>query len=183
MKTFSILFIVLGCLTGCHGSKREHQRLHKNAGVFARIDTALNGNITYTPNLLRTPIDSQPILLSYFDSMPKPIPHGGEFYTYAATSISLKKYIFVSDGSFGIIRIGSNDIYVAKNYGKSIEIAGDTFKNVYHGNGYSIILYTKVLRNGNGMSYEKGRLTISNIKYDTTISIHGGYQISSNFYY
>jgi len=173
MRFFLFLLIVLFTSNGCVYHNKKEKIILESEKPYYKTDTGVNGQIYYSPDYLRTPIDSQNIQLSFFDTIPPTIGKSGEFYTYDTTRLCPNKYIFLSNDTYAIIRLKGRDIYLHKKYEKSIMVAINTFRDVYSGNGYLIDFIHKELSSDNGISYERGFLEIKNIKYDTVIKIHG----------
>jgi hypothetical protein len=162
---------------GCDSHSKTQKHISNGKKIFYTIDTLPNGTIRYRPNYLRTPIDSENIQLSFFDTIPETIGKSGEFYCYDTTTLHLNRYIFLTNlTDFAIIRIRGKDIYLMKENDKSVTI-DNAFHDVFSGNGYSIYFIHKVISHKSGITYERGFIEIKNIKYEKSIMIHGGYKL------
>lgn len=102
----------------------------------------------------------------------------GEFYSYDTTKLADNKYIFLSTlTNYGVIKINGKDVYLDKKHDKCVALLNDTYKDVYVGNGFSVIITHKLIDSNNGVSNEIGTLEIKNSKYQAAYKIHGGYRI------
>jgi len=177
-KLLSIIIIVLHLLA-CNTNKDSKQvpLQEKDTALYKR-DTLPN-TIVFRPNYSLIKIDSSHIKLAFFDIIPETISNPAEFYTYDTTKLSENKFIVLTNlVDYAIIRNTGKDIYLQKEHDKSLKISEDIFKDVFSGNGYTIILTTKVVDHDNGVSSETGTLEIKNSKYQAVIKIHGGYKIN-----
>lgn len=172
----SIIFFLIAC--DSHKIYKHPAFLHEDTLLVYQKDTLPNGNIIINPNYSLIKSDTSIIRLSFFDTIPESIERSGEFYTYDTTTIAENKYIFLTDiVMYAVIRINGKDIYLHKDYDKCKEIADNVFREVYLGNGYSIVFTFKDLHEEHGVHFGTGTLDIKNAKYQTIIKIHGSLKL------
>jgi hypothetical protein len=141
-------------------------------------DTLANNSIRLRPNYSLTKIDTSNIKLAFFDTIPETISSMGEFYSYDTTKIANNKYIFLTNlTDYAIIRVNGKDVYLLKDHDKCLALSENTFKDVFSGNGFTVIFTHKGIDHNNGTSYETGTLEIKNSKYQAIFKIHGGYKL------
>jgi hypothetical protein len=120
--------------------------------------------------------DAQPTVptkLSYFKTTPSIIDGCEEDYTYDTTSLKRKQYIFITNlqGS-AFIRVKGKTISLHR--ASQFQPAENMHKEIYKGNGYTIIIVTKEGHQiGDEGNYEKGVLEVKHGSEDVTYKIHG----------
>ena len=165
-------------LLACNANKdlKQVPLQEKDTALYKR-DTLPN-TITFRPHYSLTKIDTSNIELAFFDIIPETISNPAEFYTYDTTKLTENKFIFLTNvADYAIIRNNGKDIYLKKEHDKSLKTSEDIFKDLFSGNGYTIILTRKLVGHNHGVSSETGTLEIKNSKYQAIIKIHGGYKI------
>ena len=174
MRFFFVLIFIFSCFVGCNSHRNS-----KEVALYER-DTLPNHSIRYRPNYSINQIDTRNIELSFFETIPETIPNFlCELYSYDTTKLVDGKYIFLTDlTEYSIIKVGGKDIYLRKEHEKCSEISENTFKDVYSGNGFTIVFIHKPVDYDTGISYEKGTLEIKNSKHQVTFKIHGGHRIN-----
>ena len=168
-------------MIACNLNKNPEKTLSDQSGIspieLYEKDTLPNGGIRLRPHYSLTKFDSSTIRLNFFDTIPETISSPAEFYTYDTTELKDKKYIFLTNlVEYAILKIKGRDIYLKKGYEKSMELPENTFKEVFAGNGYSVIFIHKKIKHNDGATYETGTLDIKNSEHQTIIKIHGGYK-------
>lgn len=168
-------------MIACNSDKNSEKTLSDQSNIspieLYERDTLPNGGIRLRPHYSLTKFDSSSIQLDFFDTIPETISSPAEFYTYDTTGLKGNKYIFLTNlVEYAIVKIKGTDIYLKKEYEKSIELPENTFKEVFAGNGYSVIFIHKNVRHNNAATYETGTLDIKNSEHQTIIKIHGGYK-------
>lgn len=178
MKIYTLIIVCL-YLCACSANKDSKQiPLHERDTDLYKRDTLLN-TIVFRPNYSLIKRDTSNIKLVFFDTIPETISNPAGFYTYDTTNLADNKFIFLTNlADYAIIRNNGKDIYLKKDYEKSLKISETTFKDVFSGNGYLVILTHKPVGHCNGVSVGTGTLKISNSKHQTAIKIQGGYKIS-----
>jgi hypothetical protein len=168
----SIVFVLIAC--GSHKTSKHFVLYQEDTLHLYRKDTLPNGNTIIRPNFSLTKIDTSIIKIDFFDTIPESISRSGEFCTYDSIAIANNKYIFLTDiVSYAVIRINGKDIYLSKDYDKCVEIAENTFKDVYSGNAYTVIFTHKSITHNNGVWYETGTLDIKNSKNRSIVKLQG----------
>jgi hypothetical protein len=125
-----------------------------------------------------TATDSSNIKLDFFNTIPETISKMGEFYSYDTTKLADNKYIFLTNlTEYAIIKVNNKDIYLLKDYDKCLSLSENTFKDVFSGNGFTIIFTHQLVDHNNGLSFETGTVEIRNSKYKNLFKIHGGYKL------
>ena len=164
--------------TACNADKDSKQtpgkRVESSNMALYQKDTFAN---RFHPNYSLSKSDTSNIWLDFFDTIPETISNTGEFYTYDTTKIAEKRYIFLTNlTEYAIIKINNKDVYLLKDYDKCIALPANTFKDVFSGNGFTIIFIHKG-DSKDGVSYETGTLDIQNSKHQALFKIHGGYKL------
>jgi hypothetical protein len=116
---------------------------------------------------------TQPIKLDYFNSIPSQIDGCSGLYTYDSTSLKKKKYIVVTDlQEVAIIKVDGKQIALKRT--SNAELSKDSYRSVYKGSGYTMVLTTKTLKqSGDEVWIERGSVDITHGQSKVTIKIHG----------
>jgi hypothetical protein len=179
-RSFGLIFMTFWAFACNSDQSPPKELLNQNdtspTELYER-DTLPNGGVRLRPYYSLTKFDTSSIKLDFFDTIPETISSPGDFYTFDTTELKGSKYIFLTNRvEYAILKIKGRDIYLKKDYEKSIELSENTFKEVFAGNGYSVIFIHKNIKHNNGATYETGTLDITNSNHQTLIKIHGGYK-------
>jgi hypothetical protein len=172
---FFAFMLVISNLNACCDNKQP-----KPKTIALSSDTLNNLKIRKENFTILNRVDTSYFKIDFLKQIPSSISDSsGEFYTYDTTSLSNKKYIFLSDlVTFAVVKINGTDIYLAKDYQKSIELSKNIFQDVYSGNGYTVLLTFHLIKHlGNGVSYNEGTLNVQNSKYKMSFKVHGNMRI------
>src|SRR5215469_16157193 len=114
----------------------------------------------------------QSIKLDFFNKIPFQIDGCSGLYTYDSTSLKKKKYIVVTDlQETAFINVDGKQITLKLI--KNVEFSKDSYRTIYKGSGYTIVLTTKTLKQSDEVWIEGGTLEISKGQNKVTIKIHG----------
>jgi hypothetical protein len=190
MLQLTRLILIAFLCSSCNSHKTSKQSIASITDTSSsHFDTSSNplywrfisphNPIQYMPHFSLVQTDSSQINISFFDTIPETIsPKMGEFYSYDTTKLADNKYIFLTTlTNYGVIKINGKDVYLDKKHDKCVALLNDTYKDVYVGNGFSVIMTHKLIDSNNGVSNEIGTLEIKNSKYQAAYKIHGGYRI------
>ncbi|MDB5276157.1 MAG: hypothetical protein JWR61_1112 [Ferruginibacter sp.] len=169
------LMLVLSNLIACFDNKQP-----KPKTVIIPVDTSNNLKIRKQNFTVLNKIDTSSFSVDFFTQLPSSISDSsGEFYTYDTTKLIDKKYIFLSDlATFAVVKINGAEIYLVKDYQKSVETSKNTFRDVYLGNGYTVLLTLHLIKYlGDGKSYNGGKLEVQNSKYKLSFKVHGNSKV------
>lgn len=177
MKLFRLLVFILVMLNlnSCFDNKQP-----KPKTIPFPTDTSNNLKIRKENFTISNKIDTSSFKVDFFSQLPNSISESnGEFYTYDTTKLSDKQYIFLSDlVTFAVVKINGIDIYLRKDYQKSIELSKNTFQDVYLGNGYTVLLTFHLIKHlDDGVSYNEGTLEVRNSKYKISFKVHGNMRV------
>ena len=111
--------------------------------------------------------------LDFLNKIPTEIDGCSGLFTYDTTSLKKKRYIIVTDlQEFAFIKVNGKQIMLKQIQNK--QLTKMTFKTIYKGDGYTIILTTTI---GKKLdiegSLEMGTLEILKESYKLLIKIHG----------
>ena len=177
MKLFRLLtfMLVISNLYACVDNKQP-----KPKTITLSSDTSNTLKIRKENFTILNKVDTSSFKVEFFKQIPSSISDSsGEFYTYDTTELSDKRYIFLSDlVTFAIVKINGIDIYLSKDYKKSIELSKNIFQDVYSGNGYTVLLTFHLIKHlGDGVSYNEGTLEVRNSKYKISFKVHGNIKV------
>ena len=115
----------------------------------------------------------QLLKLDFFNKIPSAIDGCSGLFTYDTTSLKNKKYIIITDlQELAFIKVNGKQIMLKKIQNK--QLTKMTFKTIYKGDGYTIILTTTT---GKQLDIESsldiGTLEILKESYKLLIKIHG----------
>jgi hypothetical protein len=116
---------------------------------------------------------TQPLKLGFFNSIPSQIDGCSGLYTYDSTSLKKKKYIVVTDlQEMAFIKVDGKQIALTRT--SNTELSKNSYRSVYKGSGYTMVLTTKTLKqSGDEVWIEGGSVVISQGQNKLTIKIHG----------
>ena len=116
---------------------------------------------------------TESIKLDFFNKIPSQIDGCSELLTYDSTSLKKEKYIIVTDlQENAYIKVDGKQITLKRM--SNIELSKGSYKSIYKGNSYTLILTTKTLRqSGDEVWIEAGSVEIQQGKNKVTIKVHG----------
>jgi hypothetical protein len=118
-----------------------------------------------------TQIDTT-IHLDYFYSFPPNYGLQGDYYTYDTTLLSAKKYIFLSDlTDSAIIKIRGTDIHLSNKGSK--KLSENRVQDVWEGEGYTVTLTLKVVKEDDEKLYCTGTLEVWNKNSKSVFKVQG----------
>ena len=98
----------------------------------------------------------------------------GEQYTYDTCKLTDEKYIFIADASDqAMIKINGKNIALKKEENESEQLGEESFRDVYKGGAYTVILTVKQTGNYDTGSYYTGTLQISGNNVKETLKVRG----------
>jgi hypothetical protein len=116
---------------------------------------------------------AETIVLDFFTKIPPQIDGCSGLYTYDSLSLQTNKYVFVTnlqDAAF--IKVAGKQIALQQTGTKILP--KNTYRSTFKGNGYTVILTTRTLRQtGEEAWVEGGTIEISHGTAKRTIKIHG----------
>jgi len=111
------------------------------------------------------------IKLGYFSKVPANVQKCGALYTYDTTSLTIKKYILLTDfQNLGWIIIEGKQIKLQL---ADAQTKGKTNISTYKGGGYTITLSSITSGHKGSLDMETGTLQIINGAKKLSINIHG----------
>jgi hypothetical protein len=112
------------------------------------------------------------IKLDFFTSIPSVIDGCMGAYTYDTATLKSEKYIIITNlQDLAIIKVSGNEISLKRTSNVKI---GNTFKDIYKGHGYTVVLLVKdVKQTGDEGALETGKLVITYEECTIEINIHG----------
>ena len=115
----------------------------------------------------------QSIKLDFFNKVPSEIDGCSGLYTYDSTSLKSKKYIIITDlQETAFIKVDGKQITLKRI--SNSELSKNSYKTVYKGSGYTVVLTTKILKqSGDEVWIEGGSVEISKGQTKVIIKIHG----------
>jgi hypothetical protein len=110
----------------------------------------------------------------FFPSFPDTLNGCSSYFTYDTTAMENGKYIFLTNyGDLALIRVDGKDIYLHKDRQESKPPAEDESRDVYRGEGYTVVLETRRIKTTDEVSYYTGILHITGHAVNVRFRVHG----------
>ncbi len=157
-----LVYIILftSCINNDHVEKYSQKIDTPKTVVSKQITTLSQGDTTFK--------------LDFFNVIPDTISGCGEYITYDTSTVTNKKYIFLSNlTEFAIIKINGKDIYLKRDTIESKEINDKSYIAVYKCQDYKAVLKIKQTKSYDEGGLYSGTLQIISNKINALFKVHG----------